>query len=87
MVRIPGDPLTQGPISGVVRSYDAEEGWGVIDAPETPGGCFVHFSGIMGSGSRNLNEGERVSFAFERPGFKQDGYDYRALRVWREQNA
>jgi hypothetical protein len=25
--------------AGVVRSFSADEGWGVIDAPEVPGGC------------------------------------------------
>ncbi len=35
--------------SGVVRWFNADEGWGVIDAPEVPGGCFVHFSFIDGT--------------------------------------
>lgn len=71
-------------ITGVVRSYDDEEGWGVIDSAETPGGCFVHFSNIVGVGYRSLRAGERVTLTFDRPGFKQDGYDFRALQVWRE---
>jgi CspA family cold shock protein len=69
-------------IEGIVRSFDRAEGWGVIDAPELPGGCLVHFSRIVGSGYRDLNEGELVVLTFERPGFNQDGYDYTALQVW-----
>jgi CspA family cold shock protein len=42
--------VTEARIEGVVRSFDGAEGWGVIDAPELPGGCFVHFSNIVGSG-------------------------------------
>jgi cold shock protein len=66
---------------GVVRSFDPDEGWGVIDAPEVPGGCFVHFSNIEMSGYRALTAGQRVRFTYERPGFLQDGCPYRALVV------
>jgi hypothetical protein len=34
--------------------FDAEEGWGVIEAPEVPCGCFVHFAGIQVTGYREL---------------------------------
>ena len=69
-------------IPGTVRWFDGEDGWGVIDSPEVPGGCFVHFSNIVGVGYRKLDDGQDVIFTFEGPGFKQDGYDFRALRVW-----
>ncbi|MST34285.1 cold shock domain-containing protein [Acidimicrobiaceae bacterium USS-CC1] len=74
--------MPKGRIAGVVRSWDDEQGWGVIDTPETPGGCFVHFSNIAGSGYRTLHSGEPVLLTYEQPGFKQDGYDFRALTVW-----
>ena len=67
---------------GLVRWFDEAEGWGVIDAPEVPGGCFVHFSNIVVEGHRALAAGESVAFTYEAPGFEQDGYDFRALRVW-----
>ena len=66
---------------GVVREFDAEEGWGVIDSPEVPGGCFVHYSHIEMSGYRALQGGQRVRFTFETPGFDQDGCPHRALVV------
>jgi CspA family cold shock protein len=44
-------------IAGTVRWFDGEEGWGVIDAPEVPGGCFVLFSNIVGVGYRSLEDG------------------------------
>jgi CspA family cold shock protein len=71
-----------GPIRGVVRTFD-REGIGVIDAPEVPGGCFVHFSTIDGSGIRELVEGEIVDFTCEKLDFLQDGYQFRAVSVHR----
>lgn len=68
--------------AGTVRWFDAEEGWGVIDAPEVPGGCFVHFADIQMAGYRQFQAGQCVHFTFERPGFSQDGCAYRALAVW-----
>jgi CspA family cold shock protein len=65
-----------------VRVWYAEDGWGVLDCPETPGGCFAHFSNIEMSGYRALERGAQVDLAqWEAPGFKQDGFDYRAVRV------
>jgi CspA family cold shock protein len=69
---------------GVVRAFAPDEGWGVIDAPEVPGGCFVHFSSIEMDGYRALAAGERVRFRFEHLDFLQDGCRYRALAVWPE---
>ncbi len=66
-------------IPGTVRWFGGEEGWGVIDSPEVPGGGFV--SNIVGVGYRNLDDDQEVVFTFEEPGFKQDGYDFRALQV------
>lgn len=67
---------------GEVDRFDVEEGWGVIRGDDVPGGCFVHFSAIRVPGFRALTAGQRVRFAYERPGFLQDGYPYRALAVW-----
>jgi cold shock protein len=75
-------PGQSGAVAGVVRWFNADEGWGVIDAPEAPGGCFVHFSNIQMTGYRQLSAGQDVQFTFERPGFLQDGCPYRALAVW-----
>lgn len=65
----------------VVRTWDDEEGWGVLDCPGTPGGCWAHFSHIEteGDGFRSLAPGARVTLEWERE--EQDGYAYRAVRV------
>jgi cold shock protein len=65
---------------GSVRHFDADEGWGVIDGPDVPGGCWVHFSVIAVDGYRALARGQRVSFRAEIA--NQDGFAYRAVKVW-----
>jgi CspA family cold shock protein len=46
---------------GVVKWFNEKKGYGFIEREEGPD-VFVHYSGISGSGFRNLNEGDRVSF-------------------------
>ncbi|WP_101951300.1 hypothetical protein [Mycobacterium sp. 3519A] len=80
--------------AGTVRVWHREEGWGVIDSPETPGGCWAHFTHLwnddevergpgevieISGGFRELFEGETVDFEWESPG--QDGYSFRATTV------
>jgi cold shock protein len=81
--------------TGTVRVWYREEGWGVIDCPDTPGGCFAHFTHLwndferptvgpgevveVSSGFRELFEGETVDFKWEHA--NQDGYGFRATTV------
>jgi CspA family cold shock protein len=66
--------------TGSVRTYDADEGCGVIDGPDVPGGCWVHFSAIAAPGYRELTPGQQVSFRAEAA--DQDGFSFRAVKVW-----
>jgi CspA family cold shock protein len=65
---------------GTVRVWHREEGWGVIDSPDTPGGCWAHFSHLwndkipepgpgevveVSGGFRKAFEGETVDFEWE----------------------
>jgi outer membrane protein assembly factor BamB len=68
-----------GVVIGVVREWRADEGWGIVDSPETPGGCWVHFSSIDMPGYHPLTAGEQVELTWERAA--QDGYSFRAVRV------
>ncbi|MFV2119811.1 cold shock domain-containing protein [Streptomyces sp. Act-28] len=68
-------------VTATVREWREEEGWGVLDCPETPGGCRGHYSVIETPGFRTLSAGQRVDLEWEAPGFRQDGYAYRAVRV------
>ncbi|AEV85563.1 cold-shock protein [Actinoplanes sp. SE50] len=65
---------------GSVRGFDADEGWGVIDGPDVPGGCWVHFSALAMDGERVLVPGRQVRFRAEAA--DQDGFAFRAVKVW-----
>lgn len=68
--------------AATVRFWLGEEGWGVIDTPLTPGGCWTHFSAVRMSGYRTLVPGA-TAVADVRPG-NQDGYAWVAEAVWPE---
>jgi cold shock protein len=67
-------------VTGTVRFWQDELGWGVLDSDETPGGCWAHFSALRVPGYRALSAGERVHFDWEAG--QQDGYSYRATIAW-----
>ena len=50
--------------TGTVKWFDNAKGFGFIERDQQ-GDVFVHFSAIVGSGFRSLNEGERVEFTVE----------------------
>lgn len=64
----------------MVRTWQPDEGWGVIDSPDTPGGCWAHFSSVLVPGYRALAAGQSVTFEYESA--EQDGYHFRAIEVW-----
>ncbi len=66
--------------TGVVREFDADQGWGVVDGPDLPGGCWVHFGALAMDGPRRLIAGQAVTVRAERA--DQDGFGYRAVKVW-----
>jgi CspA family cold shock protein len=66
-------------VHGTVRDWHDDEGWGVLDSDETPGGCWADFSVLEVQGYRSLVPGQAVRFDWERTW--QDGYGFRALRV------
>lgn len=65
--------------TGVVREWHDDEGWGVLDSDETPGGCWAHFSSLSMPGLRRATAGQRVTFTYERA--DQDGFSHRAVDV------
>ena len=62
-----------------VREWHDEEGWGVVEAPDTPGGCRVHFSHVELAGYRSLRGVDTVELDFQE--VPQDGYRFTAVRV------
>ena len=64
---------------GTVRVWHDELGWGVLDSPETPGGCWAHFSQLAMPGFHTVTPGQTVSFTFEAA--DEDGFAFRAVSV------
>jgi len=51
-------------VNGIVKWFNEKKGYGFIEQEDGPD-VFVHHSEISGSGFKNLNEGEQVSFDIE----------------------
>lgn len=51
-------------LKGTVKWFSKEKGFGFITSEEGQD-YFVHFSGIIGEGFKNLVEGQEVSFIVE----------------------
>jgi CspA family cold shock protein len=77
-------------VQATVREWHNDIGWGVLDSPETPGGCWTHYSAIETrppahvedtevSKYKGVAAGDSVELEWEAPG--QDGFDYRAVVV------
>jgi CspA family cold shock protein len=64
---------------GTVREWHGELGWGVLDSPDTSGGCWAHWGNIDGTGFRALTVGTTVQLDWEERA--QDGYSFRATRI------
>ena len=53
-------------ITGTVKFFNSEKGYGFIAPENGQKDVFVHYSAIEGqSGYRSLNEGDRVEFSIE----------------------
>ncbi|MBX3144295.1 MAG: cold-shock protein [Trueperaceae bacterium] len=51
--------------TGKVKWFSGEKGFGFIEQGGGQPDVFVHFTAIQGSGFRNLNEGDEVTFDVE----------------------
>lgn len=69
---------TSGATWGTVSRWSEEEGWGVVDANQTPGGCFARASAVEPAGA-SLRAGEVVDLEWEAD--DEGEYRFRARRV------
>ncbi|WP_051047783.1 tetratricopeptide repeat protein [Rhodococcus sp. AW25M09] len=51
-------------VRGKVRRYSTEEGWGIIDSPDTPGGCVIQSPTVIDD-PQLLTEGGSVEFQWQ----------------------
>jgi len=49
-------------VTGIVKWFNNDKGYGFITPDEGGNDVFVHFTGIQGDGHRSLAEGQRVEF-------------------------
>ena len=63
-------------MTGKVKWFNAQKGYGFISNEEGGEDVFVHFSAIQADGYKTLEEGQKVSFETE-----QDPKDSRKLRA------
>ena len=52
-------------LSGTVKWFNSEKGYGFISNDDGSGDIFVHFSAIQCEGFKKLEEGQKVSFEAE----------------------
>lgn len=71
--------MSDGACVAVVSRWLDVEGWGVLDAPQLPGGCWVHANAIDAVERRGLTPDSSVTVWWSR--LKQDGYQFQADRV------
>ncbi len=63
-------------MTGIVKWFNSEKGYGFITNDEGGEDVFVHFSAIQSEGFKTLEEGQKVSFETE-----QDPKDSKKLRA------
>ncbi|MDU5686347.1 MAG: RNA chaperone/antiterminator CspA, partial [Kluyvera cryocrescens] len=51
-----------GKMTGIVKWFNADKGFGFITPDDGSKDVFVHFSAIMNDGYKSLDEGQKVSF-------------------------
>lgn len=64
------------PLTGTVKWFSKEKGYGFITRDDNGGDVFVHFSAIQQRGFKTLEQGQRVEFEVE-----QDSKGPRAKNV------
>ena len=52
-------------LSGTVKWFNSEKGYGFISNDDGSGDVFVHFSAIQCEGFKKLEEGQKVTFETE----------------------
>ena len=54
-----------GKMTGIVKWFNADKGFGFITPDDGSKDVFVHFSAIQNDGYKSLDEGQKVPFTIE----------------------
>ncbi|MGV8871552.1 MAG: hypothetical protein ACOH2Q_03415, partial [Rhodococcus sp. (in: high G+C Gram-positive bacteria)] len=65
---------------GNVRRYSTKEGWGIIDSPDTPGGCLIQSPAVIGD-PETLTAGRSVEFEWRLLDNEENDFRYYATSV------
>ncbi|MGX2973537.1 transcription antiterminator/RNA stability regulator CspE [Ursidibacter arcticus] len=52
-------------LQGTVKWFNSDKGFGFITPADNSKDLFVHFSGIVGTNFRTLNEGDKVEYTVQ----------------------
>lgn len=52
-------------LQGTVKWFNSDKGFGFITPADNGKDLFVHFSGILGTNFRTLNEGDKVEYSLQ----------------------
>ncbi|QLB20135.1 cold-shock protein [Vespertiliibacter pulmonis] len=52
-------------LQGTVKWFNSDKGFGFITPADNGKDLFVHFSGIIGTNFRTLNEGDKVEYSLQ----------------------
>ncbi|KAE9536231.1 transcription antiterminator/RNA stability regulator CspE [Ursidibacter arcticus] len=52
-------------LQGTVKWFNSDKGFGFITPADNGKDLFVHFSGIVGTNFRTLNEGDKVEYTVQ----------------------
>ncbi|HDR1037879.1 TPA: cold-shock protein [Pasteurella multocida] len=66
-------------LNGTVKWFNSDKGFGFITPADGGKDLFVHFSGIIGSNYRTLNEGDRVEYSVQDSQRGPSGIDVKAI--------
>ena len=80
--RTTGQTVLATPDDERSRHLNHDEGFGVLHAAQTPGGCWAHFSVVVIDGFRSLAAGDLIALQSQLAEQENLGHSFRASQVW-----